>query len=274
MGRLILTRVVIGALAFTAFSACSSFDNNPSAERLPDGKHPLVLNASIGSPLTRASGKEAWHGGEIISVMMSGDPVPCLYSIRTPAGEAEPADESSQLFWPDTSPASVTAWWPSSSGTVTYDISDQSAGYEGFDFLFAETTGSWLAPVDLRFSHQMAKVSFTLVAGTGLFDADLEGATVTLFGDTHAGVTDGRLSAADDSEGEISPMRHGTSGEAVLVPQDMSELGFIRIVIGENIYIYTPPSGHADLKAGYSYSYTLTLNADNTLTMKTASVEP
>ena len=113
----------------------------------------------------------------------------------------------------------------------------------------------------------MAKVKYTLVAGDGITDEDLEMVDVVLLGDATASYSEGVLSAADQSNNWIFSKydRITRSGEALLVPQDMTGKKFIMVEFRSPFasFSYTPENQDAGLlKAGMVNTYTITINSD------------
>lgn len=244
--------------AALALTACSS--DEPGGGQLPDGKYPLQLMASVGSLQSRAAGKDSWLGGEDIAVNI-GD-YTGKYTMDA-TGNATASD--TPYYWQNTAKATVKAWYPFANSEQTYDISDQSTGYAAFDFLYAETEGSYASPVSLTFNHQMSKVSYTLAKGDGITDAELAAASITLFGEKSVTVSGGKItSSAASQTDEISPCHDAAahSGSAVMVPQNMSGNPLIKVSISGNDFVYTPSAGEGSLQGGYCRSYTITVKAD------------
>lgn len=243
----------MAALLLCASAAsCSQDDMTDQGKQLPDGKYPLSLTATVGTPQTRAGGMDKWQGGEEIAVSI-GD-----YIGKYTMDANGNATSGTPYYWQNTAKATVCAWYPYAEGLQTYDISDQSQGYAAFDFLYAETEGSYAAPVQLTFYHQMAKVSYTLEKGDGITDEGWEGATVRIAGYTKASFSEGKLTGTDD--GWITPT---ADCEALLVPQNMTGKPFIKVGISGNNFIYTPDTEAAgNLKAGCQHFYTITVKAN------------
>ncbi len=244
------------------FASCSQDDmQQTGGTPLPDGKYPLSLTATVGTPQTRAGGKDQWQGGEEIAVSIGN------YTGKyTMDANGKATAAGAPYYWQNTTPATVSAWFPCAEGQQTYVISDQSQGYAAFDFLYAETEGSYAAPVQLTFSHQMAKVSYTLVKGQGITDTELNAATVTLLGDKSVTVSGGKITAAPTSQtDEIKPCHDAAAhtGSAVVVPQNMTGKPLIKVSLSGSDFIYTPSSEDAgNLQAGWQYSYTITVKAN------------
>lgn len=251
-------------------TACSG--DEPGASRLPDGKHPLTLTATVGSPLSRAEGMESWSGGEKIAVNI-GD-YTGQYSMDA---NGKATASANPYYWQTTAKATVSAWYPYATEELTYNIADQSQGYADFDFLYAEAEGSYAAPVQLTFSHQMAKVSYNLVKGEGITAAELTAADVTLFGDKSVTVHCGKITGAATSQtDEITPCHDADThaGSAVMTPQDMTGNPLIRVSINGNHFYYAPDTEAAgNLQAGYHYSYTITVKANGIEVTKAAGAQ-
>lgn len=252
----ILSIVLAGGL----LTSCSQSDE-PGITQLSPGQYPLELSATVDVPQSRSVGKDAWigDGSETFGVRIGADGTVAKYVITDPTGKAEAATGTTPLYWDNTATATVNAWYPYDSQT-DIDISDQSAGFADYDYLYASADGqSYLAPVNLNFTHKMAKVSYVLKAGKGITDADLSTATVKIAGYTLANFSEGTLTGS--REEWITPT---ADGDAILVPQNMTGKPFIKIEIGDKAYLYTPESDNAGLlKEGLAHQYSITVNAGN-----------
>lgn len=249
--------LICGVLA-----SCSSEDE--STTPLPDGKYPLQLTAEVAQPQTRAAGKDAWTGGEEIRVSLEGVFGNKTY-VMDASGNASPKDADNAFYWKNTDEARVSAWTPDIESET--DISDQSGGYAAFDVLYASAIGRYDQAINLRFIHRMAKIEVILKAGEGITEEELEGATVTIFGDPLTHSTAGLVSPGDQSDGEIKPYYDAATKkyEALVPPQDMTGKPLIRISIGSNDFTYTPETeaaGKFGFFGGKRYAYTITVKAN------------
>ena len=256
-GWLPVMMLICGVLA-----SCSSEDE--STAPLPDGKYPLQLTAEVAQPQTRAGGKDAWTGGEEIRVSLEGVFGNKTY-VMDASGNASPKDADNAFYWKNTDEARVSAWTPDIESET--DISDQSGGYAAFDVLYASAIGRYDQAINLRFIHRMTKIEVILKAGEGITEEELEGATVTIFGDPLTHSTAGLVSPGDQSDGEIKPYYDAATKkyEALVPPQDMTGKPLIRISIGSNDFTYTPETEAAG-KFGFfvckRYAYTITVKAN------------
>ena len=235
-------------------SSCSNEDEltNGNGTLLPDGKYPLMLTATLeGELMTRAAGKDAWTGGEVIGARI-GTGTAGSYTVATNGTTTA----VTPAYWQNTAPATVTAWYPADAQN-NVDISDQSGGFAHFDFLKAEVTGSYSQTnILLPFKHQMAKVKVTITKANT--STDLTGAEVRIFGRTSLSYSEGTVTSTAANE-YIIPQPDGTNiYEALLVPQQMQNTKFIRVEYNGDTYYYIPASAtDADLKANQVYEYTI-----------------
>ena len=256
-GWLPVMMLICGVLA-----SCSSEDE--STAPLPDGKYPLQLTAEVAQPQTRAGGKDAWTGGEEIRVSLEGVFGNKTY-VMDASGNASPKDADNAFYWKNTDEARVSAWTPDIESET--DISDQSGGYAAFDVLYASAIGRYDQAINLRFIHRMAKIEVILKAGEGITEEELEGATVTIFGDPLTHSTAGLVAPGDQSDGEIKPYYDAATKkyEALVPPQNMTGKPLVRISIGSNDFTYTPETeaaGKFDFFVGKRYAYTITVKAN------------
>ena len=238
-------------------ASCSNEDM-PGGEPLPDDQYPLQLTASVGSPQSRAAGKDSWTLGDQISVNLNGNTG--LYTLNAD-GTIKNADRP--VFWQNTAEARVCAWYPAGypDPDKPVDISNQSNGFAAFDYLYASTTGSYTAPVSLVFEHCMAKVKCVLVKGDGVTDADLASAKVSIAGYTKVVFACIAGNCVGSEEGWITST---SDHEALLPPHDMGGKEFIKVEINGTSFIYSAPDDNttANLSAGKVHTYTITVKAN------------
>lgn len=244
-----------------ALAGCSGDELEGQGSALPEGEYPLRLSAEVDELQTRAGGKDTWASGDAVGIRKEGEDRVARYVIGE-NNALNPATPNQTLYWRTTDPATIKAWYPYEAQTNVY-IDDQSKGYAAFDFLYAEGEGSYNQPTTLLFKHQMAKVEYTLVCGDGITYTDLVTATVKVYGEIRASFTEGILAAADQRDGEITSYKDGTSGSAVVVPQDMTGEPLLKVSINGNNYIYTPETEEAgNLVAGMRNTYRITVHKD------------
>ena len=164
------------AAIFFAATACTQ-DELTDDTRLPEGQYPLQIAAVTlsveggeaqsveggeaqpwGAPQTRVSENgdgtgSKWDGGEKIDVQIEGSTETATYIVQ--AGGT--VTSNAPLYWSDRDNHTVNAWYPATNTPL--DLSDQT---NGFAYLLHGTgTGNYEKPVELIFTHSLAKVRVT-----------------------------------------------------------------------------------------------------------------
>ncbi len=156
------------AAIFFAATACTQ-DGLTDDTRLPEGQYPLQIAAVTlsveggeaqpwGAPQTRVSETEdgtgsKWDGDEKIDVQIEGSTETATYIVHT----SGTVTSNAPLYWSDRDDHTVNAWYSTTDGTI--DLSDQT---NGLAYLLHGTgTGNYKNPVELIFTHSLAKVRVT-----------------------------------------------------------------------------------------------------------------
>lgn len=162
----------IGFVALLLLLAACTKDELADDARLPEGQYPLQIAAVTlsveggeaqpwGTPATRVSETADGTG----SVFDAGDPFTvqiiddgtetATYTVQ----DDGTATSDAPLYWTNTTPnRTVSAWYPATDGTL--DLGDQQT--HGLAYLLSGTgTGDYESPVELTFTHALAKVRIT-----------------------------------------------------------------------------------------------------------------
>lgn len=271
MGRLLLwAAITVPAL----LASCSQEELEGGGTALPAGKYPLAFTAGVGEMQTRAvAGKDVWTENDAIGVRMGSGTETAKYEPKPDGGTwtARPADAANTLYWQSTAPAYITAWYPYGEQN-NVDISDQSKGFAGFDFLRAEASASYNTPLALTFRHQMAKVTCVLTNDASLSPDEWKSVRVAYYGYPSATFTDGELKNGSDEMGWITPQADtdteaGNTHVALLVPQVLDgKTSFIRVTatVGgtKRDFYYTPTGNAAKIEGGKAYTYNISVRRD------------
>lgn len=239
---------------------------------LPEGKYPMEFSATVsGLTLTRGTADNSkWAGTEKVAVMAGSD----VKSYKAAADGA--LTSTDPLYWQiATETKTVSAWYPySGSLPATFDVKkDQSGtGYQESDFLYAKPAQlSFSGDKKLTFKHLAAKVTVNLKKDKSLTESAITNATVTFLNQplTSGNITPSNGAVAQQTAGgtEITPkgITPATGGflktvQALLVPQQMKNQQFIKVVAEGNTYYYTPTADDvATLAAGNQYTYQITV---------------
>lgn len=283
MNKLITFRnsVLAGMLCLVAAS-CSDVTDD---DILPDGKYPMTFTAAVdGMAVSRAvtaNGTTSWEVNDLVAISKNGGTSHKAYKITDAAsGAMSPNDAADALYWSKKT-ETLGAWHPVSctigGGSGEVNITDQSSGFEALENMLyapaANYTYSSSKPVNFKFRHALAKVSVTLQKESGkndFTDEEISGAGVAFMGYT-AGSLGYEGLAGDGENGEIKPKKETTDGTttytALLVPQQMQNVKFIKVTIGTGAaardYYYTPAGDNdANLTAGKQYTYNITVKKE------------
>lgn len=270
--RLFTTICLMAAILFTA---CTQDELAEQGNTLPDGEYPLQIGrVSITAeaseePWTRVAENETdgmgshWTGGERIGVRIAGSEETGIYIINVDAdGNVTSITPETPVYWKNTQPAEVTAWYPAEASGVNLG----SQHMDGLAYVLRGTgTGSYQSPVTLKFTHQLAKVRVKLKG-----ERASQVTNVEVYGFTSCTNTQGTLATDADSQGWIttkSCIYNGEScWEANLVPGeigDQTTQPFVRL----NETTVVPVSTLTTLEAGNVHTITITANSEGTQTI-------
>lgn len=259
---------IIALFAMTAFfTACSKDEmTDDNDTNLPEGQYPVTftvtgLEAMVNTRAVTITGKDAWAINDPIGISINGGDSKTYNITNASTGAMEPADGQPDYWQRATDSKQISAWYPAVDAT-NVAIGDQSNdNFSSFDFLVSNGTYNYGngGSVSLSFKHAMAKVKYTIVKGEGVTDEELNTATVRIYGCTKVTFKGGSVTGNDD--GWIVPATTGgTSGEALVAPQQMQGKQFIEVTIGSNIYYYTPANAtDANLQSSNQYTYEITV---------------
>ena len=137
--------------------------------RLPEGQYPLQIAAVTlsveggeaqpwGAPQTRVSengdGMDSkWDGDEKIDVQIEGSTETATYTVQ----DDGTVSSNAPLYWSDRNTHNVTAWYPATDEPL--NLSDQTDGLAYL--LHGKGRGNYEKPVELIFTHSLAKVRVT-----------------------------------------------------------------------------------------------------------------
>ncbi len=261
----------ISLVAVLLLSACSQDELAEQGTTLPEGEYPLQIGsvsitAEAGEqPWTRVTENNTdgmssvWQNGDKIGVRIGDSEETGIYVVNVDEnGTVTSITPDKPVYWTNTQPATVTAWYPATNGAVSLEYQDD----EGLSYVLHGTgTGNHQTPVTLNFTHQLAKVR-VITRGT----ADVSGFEV--FAPYNCYVEEGEIISAPSSPTDRIPMRQsayediGTCWEANAVPGELPRYE----VHCRNGYsgVYALPSPMT-LEAGKLHTITLTLNRKGTI---------
>lgn len=219
----------------------------------------VVFSANIGQASRR--GDNSWTGGELIG-MQVGESVK-TYRISDAASGAMVTDDEPYTW--TSGEYQLHAWSPYTDKSIS--LTNQSDAEKMFacDLLECNTTVN-AKSVQLTFKHKMTRVWYELQQFPGYTDEEANNAVISYYGHSSIKYTEGIIDKEGEPNSEILPRKiDDRHGEAILVPGEMWNKPFIKVVIGGDTYVYTPKHTIATdeerqtgaLKEGYNQRYYL-----------------
>ncbi len=159
----------IGFVALLLLLAACTKDELADGDRLPEGQYPLEIariTLSVeggeaqpwGAPQTRVSEKEDGNSSKFdaddkFAVQIDDKGEVGTYTVR----DNNTVEAEVPLYWSDTDEHTVNAWYPDTEGPLNLSDQSQSLAY----LLSGTGTGDYESPVELTFTHALAKVRIT-----------------------------------------------------------------------------------------------------------------
>ena len=161
--------LLLAAAALLLATAACTKDELADGDRLPEGQYPLEIariTLSVeggeaqpwGTPATRVSEKEDGNSSKFdaddkFAVQIDDKGEVGTYTVR----DNNTVEAEVPLYWSDADEHTVNAWYPDTEGPL--DLGDQS---QSLAYLLSGTgTGDYESPVELTFTHALAKVRIT-----------------------------------------------------------------------------------------------------------------
>ena len=280
------------ATTLSLLAGCSA-DGDSRRNSLPQGKYPLTFSTAVeGLSVTRAATAEGvWTVDDPVTVRVGGVAKKYKPASGNPSTTLQAADGVAPFYWQSASETKTVSAWYLGTGyqeelsatwrwTVQTDQNaNAAAGYQQSDFLYAPETSISFADrskASLTFHHQTAKVVINILNAEAVTSAD-QIAAVSLVNMRTTGIynapqspnTAGTWTPDGTMRNIITPkslaLAPGTAGNilksyaALVIPQHMGGMPFIKVTAHGNDYYYTPPIGEAKLLSGQQYTYNITV---------------
>ena len=302
-----MKKYIFLATAVVALAACSS---NEEFEQT--GSYEINLSSALLVQTRAAQGiqSEAFDSGEDVDVFINENTTgtasttykqPLTY--RTGKGGAL-TTTTTQYFPQNNNGVNIIAVYPSGLTTnvkeealnfsVQSNQSD-SASYKASDLMFGKPSNDnpvarTASNITLEFKHCLSKINVNIKAGAGVYEDDLQGATVTIYTETNDAtfnVQTGEVTTVVSQGQAASPF---VSLGALTVTEDEGPIGMSGIIIPQDIpagsqfitirtigqtpttYSYSIPAGDAkQFESGYAYTYNITVTKSG-LTVNSSSI--
>ena len=161
--------LLLAAAALLLATAACTKDELADGDRLPEGQYPLEIARITlgveggeaqpwGAPQTRVSEKEDGNSSKFdaddkFAVQLDDKGEVGPYTVR----DNNTVEAEVPLYWSDTDEHTVNAWYPDTEGPLNLSDQSQSLAY----LLSGTGTGDYESPVELTFTHALAKVRIT-----------------------------------------------------------------------------------------------------------------
>ena len=161
--------LLLAAAALLLATAACTKDELADGDRLPEGQYPLEIARITlgveggeaqpwGAPQTRVSENgdgtgSKFDAGDPFAVQIDGEGEVGTYTVQDDGS----AEAEIPLYWSDTDEHTVNAWYPDTEGPLNLSDQSQSLAY----LLSGTGTGDYESPVELTFTHALAKVRIT-----------------------------------------------------------------------------------------------------------------
>lgn len=161
--------VLLAAAALLLATAACTKDELADGNRLPEGQYPLEIARITlgveggeaqpwGTPQTRVSESgdstgSTFDADDTFAVQIDDEDKVGTYTVR----DNNTVEAEVPLYWSDTDEHTVNAWYPDTEGPLNLSDQSQSLAY----LLSGTGTGDYESPVELTFTHQLAKVRIT-----------------------------------------------------------------------------------------------------------------
>ncbi|WP_294606169.1 fimbrillin family protein [uncultured Bacteroides sp.] len=257
MKQLKILQTACALASLLMFAACTQ-------DELTDGKYPLAFTASVKTnmPTTRVSedtnGESKWDGTETVKVKIGDETKDYKMSQDGKLTSTQP------FYWNSTAETKqVTAWYPTAF-TFNDQLKDQSTGekYMVCDVLKTDQTSiSYTSQSkELTFKHQMAKVIIHLLQNDGTTPMT-DATSLGILCSNNFTYSEGNFTSSSNTFDYVSPFRQTNNSDykAMIVPKDMANQKFIKVVYDGNTYYWTPGSGDANLTVGSVHTYKITV---------------
>lgn len=248
-------------MAAILLAACSQDELAEQGTALPGGEYPLQIGSvsitaeASEEPWTRVTEKpdgsgSVWQPDDAITVSLDGETATYTYD-----GSAWTSD--APLYWKNTQPAEVTAWYPATDGAL--DLGGQKNGL-AYVLRATADNASYDTPVSLQFKHQLAKVRVVTKGTADVRDISIQGVPVICF------IEEGKITGLDNSfigDIQMLPVERegiGTCWEASVGP-DVEIQRFIIDAMDCDL------TSSVTTQAGALHTITITANREGTQTI-------
>ena len=253
-------KLLFVAAALTVLTACSSDEN---LIENTEGRVPVKLAyTTIDAVQTRAAqnlNEGTFASGENVKVRTSntGENNWSDYTFTTGASGAMTPGDPAPYYPAGSQNIDIVAYYPATAGTSFTVATDQTAdaSYKASDLMFASVTDQvkQATPVNLAFSHKMAKLNVNITAGQGVTSIT----SVSVLNVKPTVTFDQATGAVGAASGDATIIAMSNNG-AVIIPAQTINGGLLSIVTDQGTATYSVAD--KEFAAGQLYTINITVN--------------
>jgi len=267
------TILIATAMSVLALSSSCKKDHNPGSE-VPTATKAVTFTSSINGQIVTKAVNNKWDANDAIGVFMKTgtgltNVLAANKSYTTNGdGEFKPSAADQNINYPETGSVDFVAYYPYkaslTNNTYPVDVTNQSS-QPAIDLLYSNNaTGlsKTSTVANLSFSHQLAKIEFTVKSGYGV--TDLSGLTAALNGISTKADFDlatGTLanpSQTADVAAKITAQTASVLAEAIVLPLADASGKVVTFTLPSGKFTLTLPA-NTKFEAGKRYTYDIEL---------------
>ena len=251
------TRLFFYTVAAIILAACSQIEN-PAESNVPVS----LSYSTVAATETKAAqnlNEGTFASGESVTVRISntGEGSWTDYTFTTGNAGAMTAPDPAPYYPAGAQNIDIVAYYPAATGSSFTVATDQTADadYKASDLMFASVTdqAKQAEPVNLAFSHKMAKLCVNITAGSGVTSIT----SVNILNVKPTVSFDQATGAVGEASGAATSIAISNNGAAV-IPAQTIDGGLLSIVTDKGTATYSVAS--MEFAAGNLYTINITVN--------------
>jgi hypothetical protein len=248
----------IFAAAAVVLAACSQEVIEPAVEQVPVKLAYTTVDA-VESKAAQNLNEGTFASGENVTVRVSntGENTWTDYTFTTGDAGAMTAPNPGPYYPAGSQNIDIVAYYPATAGTSFTVAADQTddADYKASDLMFASVSNQakQVAPVNLAFTHKMAKLNVNITAGQGVSRIT----SLSVLNVKPTVLFDQTTGAVGEASGTATSIALSNNG-AVIIPAQTINGGLLSIVTDQGTATYSVAS--KEFAAGQLYTINITVN--------------
>ena len=252
------TKLFFLAVAAVVLAACAQLEENPTETNVPVSLKYSTVDA-VESKAAQNLNEGSFASGENVTVRVSNTGAGSWtdYTFTTGDAGAMTPPNPGPYYPAGAQNIDIVAYYPATAGTSFTVATDQTADadYKASDLMFASVSdqAKQAAPVNLAFSHKMAKLNVNITAGQGVNSIN----SLSVLNVKPTVSFDQATGAVGSASGDATSIAMSNNG-AVIIPAQTINGGLLSIVTDQGTATYSVAS--KEFAAGQLYTINITVN--------------